>query len=69
MSASAPERDTGAGPWAFTSTPKVDAGERSVAVSETYARVQSIARQVPISRVVDLTPLDGLRLPVYSAVT
>ena len=57
------------GPWAFASTPKVDAGERSVLVAETYARVTRIARQVPISRVADLTPLDDLGLPAYSAVT
>jgi len=56
-------------PWAFASTPKVDAGERSVLVAETYARVARIARQVPISRVADLTPLDDLGLPAYSAVT
>src|SRR5215813_8791436 len=31
-------------PWAFAPTPKVDAGERSVLVAETYARVRSIAR-------------------------
>ncbi|MBI2015535.1 MAG: YcaO-like family protein, partial [Candidatus Rokubacteria bacterium] len=69
MRTSALERDTGADPWAFASTPKVDAGERSVLVAETYARVRQIARRVPISRVVDLTPLDELGLPVYSAVT
>jgi ribosomal protein S12 methylthiotransferase accessory factor len=47
----------------------VDAGERSVTVAETYARVRRIARSVPISRVADLTPLDDLGLPAYSAVT
>ena len=57
------------GPWTFASTPKVDAGERSVVISETYARVKSIGRHVPISRVADLTPLDNLGLPAYSAVT
>src|SRR5437667_3189285 len=69
MSLSAPEREPGAGPWAFSPTLKVDAGERSVVVAETRARVEGIARRVPISRVVDLAPLDELRLPVYSAVT
>ncbi len=57
------------GPWAFAPTPKVDAGERSVLVAETYARVTRIARRIPISRVADLTPLDDLGLPAYSAVT
>jgi ribosomal protein S12 methylthiotransferase accessory factor len=47
----------------------VDAGERSVTVAETFARVRRIARSVPISRVADLTPLDDLGLPAYSAVT
>jgi ribosomal protein S12 methylthiotransferase accessory factor len=56
-------------PWAFAPTPKVDAGERSVLVAETYTRVKGIARHVPISRVADLTPLDDLGLPAYSAVT
>ncbi|MBI4254077.1 MAG: hypothetical protein HY616_03300, partial [Candidatus Rokubacteria bacterium] len=46
MRTSALERDTGADPWAFASTPKVDAGERSVLVAETYARVRQIARRV-----------------------
>jgi len=69
MSLGAPEHAPAASPWAFAPTLKVDAGERSVVVSETYARVKSIARRVPISRVADLTPLDDLRLPVYSAVT
>jgi ribosomal protein S12 methylthiotransferase accessory factor len=40
-----------------------------VLVAETYARVKRIARAVPISRVADLTPLDDLGLPAYSAVT
>ena len=69
MSASAPAGETGGGPWTFAATLKVDAGERSVVVSKTYARVRHIARRIPISRVVDLTPLDDLGLPVYSAVT
>ena len=69
MSVAVPEPEPGAGPWAFASTLKVDAGERCVIVAETRARVESIARRVPISRVVDLAPLDELRLPVYSAVT
>lgn len=49
--------------WAFAPTPKVDAGERSVLVAETYERVRRIARRVPIARVTDLTPLDDLGLP------
>jgi len=56
-------------PWTFVPTPKIDAGERGVLLAETYARVKGIARAVPISRVADLTPLDDLGLPAYSAVT
>ena len=56
-------------PWAFTPTPKIDAGERSVLLADTYARVREVARRIPISRVADLTPLDDLGLPAYSAVT
>lgn len=64
-----PAADAPGHPWAFTHTPKVDAGERGVLLAETYARVKAVARLVPISRVADLTPLDDLGLPAYSAVT
>jgi ribosomal protein S12 methylthiotransferase accessory factor len=64
-----PAPDAADGPWAFAPTPKIDAGERGVPVADTYARVRRIARFVPISRVADLTPLDDLGLPAYSAVT
>jgi YcaO-like protein with predicted kinase domain len=57
-----------AGPWLFTSTLKVE-GARSVPLELTLARVRALAPRVPVTRVVDLTPLDFLRLPVYSAVT
>jgi ribosomal protein S12 methylthiotransferase accessory factor len=56
-------------PWAFAPTPKIDAGERGVRLADTYARVRAVARLIPISRVADLTPLDDLGLPAYSAVT
>src|SRR5438046_9660646 len=58
MGLGAPEHAPAASPWAFAPTLKVDAGERSVVVSETYARVKSLAPRGPISRVADLTPLD-----------
>jgi ribosomal protein S12 methylthiotransferase accessory factor len=64
-----PGLDACPGPWTFAPTPKVEAGERCVHVSETYARVQSLIRLIPITRVVDLTPLDDLGLPVYATVT
>lgn len=64
-----PGRGPAPAPWAFAPTPRVEAGERSVTVAETYARVRGLARRVPISRVTDLTPLDDLRLPAFAAVT
>lgn len=57
-----------ASPWVFASTAKVNES-RSVPFEETLARVRAVASRLPISRVVDLTPLDFLKLPVYGAVT
>ena len=42
---------------------------RSCAPEETEARLDACALNVPISRVSDLTPLDKLHLPVFSATT
>jgi ribosomal protein S12 methylthiotransferase accessory factor len=56
--------------WNFRSTPKIDAlSHRTVAPGETLARVRAHASRIPITRLSDLTPLDRLRLPVYSATT
>ncbi len=38
-------------------------------LAETSRRLEQAARALPITRVSDLTPLDPLRLPVFSAVT
>ena len=55
--------------FAFESAPKVSSSHRTVHARETLARVRAHARRVPITRVSDLTPLDRLRLPVFSATT
>ncbi len=65
-----PEGQAASGKWAFDSAPKLSAlSHRSVPLVETLARLRECARRVPISRVSDLTPLDRLRLPVFSATT
>jgi len=56
--------------WTFRPAPKIsELGHRTVPARETLARARAQARRVPISRLADLTPLDRLRLPVYSATT
>ena len=58
------------GKWVFDSAPKLSApSHRCVPLVDTLARLRECARRVPISRVSDLTPLDRLRLPVFSATT
>ncbi|TDG15964.1 hypothetical protein E2F43_06985 [Seongchinamella unica] len=42
---------------------------RTCPPEDTEARLDSLARHVPITRVADLTPLDRLQLPVFSATT
>lgn len=56
--------------WDFKPSPKfAPTSSRVVRPEETEKRIRRISPQVPITRVVDLTPLDRIRLPVYSAVT
>ena len=56
--------------WAFQPTSKVPSvSHRTVAPRETLERVRTCAKDVPITRVSDLTPIDRLRLPVFSATT
>ena len=56
--------------WTFVSTHKVSAlSHRALSSDQTLGRLRNCARRVPISRVSDLTPLDRLRLPVFSATT
>ncbi len=56
--------------WNFPPTPKATASAtRAVPPVETERRVAALAPLVPVTRVVDLTPLDPLGLPVWSVVT
>jgi ribosomal protein S12 methylthiotransferase accessory factor len=56
--------------WDFPPAPKLSAlSERVVPIEETARRVSSVIGRIPVTRVADLTPMDYLRLPVYSAVT
>lgn len=56
--------------WALELGRKCDGlGERTVALSDTEQRLARAQRLLPITRVSDLTPLDPLRLPVFTAIT
>jgi ribosomal protein S12 methylthiotransferase accessory factor len=56
-------------PWRFRSTLKIGSSVRCVTAEETAARVTPFMKKVPIARVADITPLDTMGLPVYSACT
>ena len=56
--------------WAFQPSPKVSRlVPRVVSAAVTEARLRAILPAVPVARVADLSPLDPLGLPVFSAVT
>lgn len=56
--------------WSFAPSPKLAAASsRTVLPAVTEERLRAAVRALPISRVSDLTPLDRVRLPVFSAVT
>ncbi|HEX8705104.1 MAG TPA: YcaO-like family protein [Myxococcaceae bacterium] len=56
--------------WKFPPSPKLDPlSSRTIPAEETERRVLSIRTRVPITRLSDLTPLDSIRLPVFTAVT
>jgi YcaO-like protein with predicted kinase domain len=55
--------------WKFRPAPKIPGTERVVPTATTEARVREILSLVPVTRISDLTPLDPLALPVFSAVT
>jgi YcaO-like protein with predicted kinase domain len=56
--------------WDFRSTPKIGpCSHRTVLPRDALARVRAQASRIPITRLSDLTPLDRLRLPVFSATT
>jgi ribosomal protein S12 methylthiotransferase accessory factor len=55
--------------WNFRPSPKVVPAGRTVAPEQTEERVRRVMARLPVTRVADLTPLDPIRLPVWSAVT
>lgn len=58
--------------WALNSAPSLKIStlsHRTVPPVETEARLKQFASRIPITRVADLTPLDPLGLPVFSATT
>ncbi len=56
--------------WDFPPAPKLSPlSERVVPIEETERRVSAVIGRIPVTRVADLTPMDYLRLPVYSVVT
>lgn len=56
--------------WSFRPSPKITPPfGRSVSPEQTEARVRQVLARVPVTRLSDLTPLDPIRLPVYSVVT
>jgi len=56
--------------WIFGSSPKIAPGaSRSVPLEQTEARVRQVVPRLPVTRLSDLTPLDPIRLPVFTAVT
>jgi YcaO-like protein with predicted kinase domain len=57
------------GPSSFISTQVVTESGHARALEDTYARVKPLLRRVPITRICNVTPLDFLGLPVWSAMT
>lgn len=53
----------------FVPTPVVTVSGHASTLEDTYARVRPLLRRVPITRVINVTPLDFVGLPVWSAVT
>jgi YcaO-like protein with predicted kinase domain len=53
----------------FVPTPVVTESGHARALEDTHAWVKPLLRRVPITRVINVTPLDFVGLPVWSAVT
>lgn len=53
----------------FIPTPVVTESGHARSLEETYAWVKPLLRRVPITRLINVTPLDFVGLPVWSAVT
>jgi len=61
---------SGTSGWNFAPSPKLGPlSARTVAVEETERRLERVISRIPVTRIADLTPMDYLRLPVFSAVT
>jgi ribosomal protein S12 methylthiotransferase accessory factor len=55
--------------WNFAPAPKIPGTNRVTPLEATEARVRDVQSLIPITRISDVTPLDPLRLPAFSAVT
>jgi ribosomal protein S12 methylthiotransferase accessory factor len=56
--------------WSFESAPKIHPlSTQAMSHAQTEQRVELVLARVPITRVSDLTPLDPIGLPVFSATT
>jgi ribosomal protein S12 methylthiotransferase accessory factor len=56
-------------PSDFVPTPLVSESGHARSLEETYAWVKPLLRRVPITRVLNATPLDSCSLPVWAAIT
>lgn len=57
------------GPHSFVPTLSVTPAGHVLPFEETYRRVRQVLSKVPITRLTNVTPIDHLGLPVWSAVT
>ena len=57
-------------PWEFGPSPKIiPSVSRVTPPEETERRMAPLLARLPVTRIADLTPLDEIRLPVFTAVT
>jgi ribosomal protein S12 methylthiotransferase accessory factor len=57
-------------PWEFGPSPKImPPASRVTPPEETERRIVPILARIPVTRIADLTPLDEIRLPVFTVVT
>src|ERR1700739_205690 len=57
-------------PWEFSSSQKImPQASRVTPPEETERGVIPLLARLPVTRIADLTPLDEIRLPVFTAVT
>jgi ribosomal protein S12 methylthiotransferase accessory factor len=61
---------TAGSPWDFGPSPKIAPPvSRVTSPEETERRIAPLLARLPVTRIVDLTPLDEIGLPVFTAVT